>query len=115
MSDDDSTKHRLERLIAEHPVIIFMKGTPDLPRCGFSARAVAILRHHGVRAPAHVDVLEDTDARRVLPSVSDWPTFPQVFVRGELVGGADVLDELAASGELRRLLTGLAEETADRA
>ena len=112
VSDDESTKRRLERLIAEHPLLIFMKGSPERPRCGFSARAVETLRHHGVRSIAHVDVLEDPEARRVLPSVSDWPTFPQVFVRGELVGGADVLDELAASGELRRLLAGLVDEPA---
>ncbi len=115
MSNDDQVRSRLERLIAEHPVLVFMKGTPELPRCGFSARAVETLRRHGVRAPAYVDVLADPDARRVLPSVSDWPTFPQVFVRGELVGGADVLDELAASGELRRLLAGLTQEAANRA
>lgn len=112
MADDESVRRRLERLIADHPIIIFMKGSPDLPRCGFSARAVETLRRHGVRTLPHVDVLADPDARRVLPSVSDWPTFPQVFVRGELVGGADVLDELAASGELKTILQGLVETPA---
>jgi monothiol glutaredoxin len=112
MADDESVKRRLERLIAEHPILIFMKGSPDFPRCGFSARAVETLRRHGVRTLPYVDVLADPDVRRVLPTVSDWPTFPQVFVRGELVGGADVLGELEASGELRRLLAGLTEEDA---
>lgn len=110
-SDDARIKQRLAQLIAEHPIIIFMKGSPDAPRCGFSARAVAALRRQGVRELAHVDVLADPDARRVLPSLSDWPTFPQVFVRGELIGGADVLDELAASGELSRILDGLVSRT----
>src|SRR4051812_37868635 len=85
--------------IGDNPVILFMKGTPEEPRCGFSARTVAALQTLG--APfAAVDILPDPRIRQELSALSDWPTIPQLFVKGELVGGADIVAEMYASGEL---------------
>jgi len=90
----------IKEAIAENDVLLFMKGTPEAPRCGFSARTVAALETLG--APfAAVDVLPDPRIRQELSALSNWPTIPQVFIRGELVGGADIVEELAQTGELR--------------
>ncbi|EQD72606.1 Glutaredoxin-related protein [mine drainage metagenome] len=83
-----------------------MKGVPDAPRCGFSARAVEALRQAGARDIAWVDVLSEPETRARLPEISEWPTFPQVFIQGELIGGADITEELLASGELARKVQG---------
>jgi monothiol glutaredoxin len=89
--------------IAEHDVILFMKGTPDAPACGFSARTVAVLQ--ALQAPfAAVDVLPDPRIRQELSAISDWPTIPQLFVGGELVGGCDIVCEMYESGELAQAL-----------
>jgi len=89
--------------IAQNEVILFMKGTPDQPMCGFSARTAAALQSHG--APfAAVDVLPDPRIRQELSGLSDWPTIPQLFVKGELVGGADIVAEMHESGELASML-----------
>ena len=93
----------LEQAIAENEVILFMKGTPDAPRCGFSMRTSAALNAMGVQYAA-MDILPDPRIREELSALSGWPTIPQVFVRGELVGGADIVEELAASGDLERTL-----------
>ncbi len=96
-------RERIKNVIEHEPVALFMKGTPDFVMCGNSARALDALR--AVRAPVTaVDVLPDPQIRRELSELSGWPTIPQVFVRGELIGGADIVEELAASGELRRTL-----------
>ena len=93
----------IQEAIADNEVILFMKGTPEAPRCGFSARTVAALEALG--APfAAVDILPDPRIRQELSALSGWPTIPQVFIRGELVGGADIVEELYASGELQRKL-----------
>jgi monothiol glutaredoxin len=94
---------RIRQAIADNDVIIFMKGTPQFPQCGFSMRASQILSACGVEY-AHVDVLAEPEVRQHLPAISHWPTFPQVFVRGELVGGCDILVELFQKGELESLL-----------
>ena len=89
----------IQEAIAENDVLLFMKGTPDAPRCGFSARTVAALESLG--APfAAVDILPDPRIRQELSAISNWPTIPQLFVRGELIGGCDIVTEMYESGEL---------------
>jgi monothiol glutaredoxin len=93
----------IAQAIAEHKVILFMKGTPDAPACGFSARTVAALQ--SLDAPfAAVDVLPDPRIRQELSAISDWPTIPQLFVDGELLGGCDIVTEMYESGELAQAL-----------
>ena len=97
----------LERIKAEvegHPVVLFMKGTPQFPMCGFSSRAVQALKSAGATGFHTVNVLEDAEIRANLPRYSDWPTFPQLFVNGELIGGCDITVELHDSGELARIV-----------
>jgi monothiol glutaredoxin len=94
---------RIKDVIENEPVALFMKGTPQFVMCGNSDRALRALREAGAPVTA-VDVLPDPSIRQELAELSGWPTIPQVFVRGELVGGADITQELAESGELRRIL-----------
>ena len=89
--------------IAANKVIVYMKGSPSFPMCGFSARTVEVLRATG-RPFAHVNILEDAEKREAIKVYSNWPTLPQVYIDGELVGGCDIVEELAASGELAQLL-----------
>jgi monothiol glutaredoxin len=89
--------------IADNPVLIYMKGSPDAPQCGFSAQATQILMACGERF-AYIDILSNPDIRATLPSISDWPTFPQLFVGGELVGGCDIIGEMHQSGELQPMI-----------
>ena len=97
-------RERIQGVIENEPVALFMKGTPRFVMCGNSHRALEALR--AVGAPVTVvDVLPDPEIRRELSSLSSWPTIPQVFVRGELIGGADIVEELSARGELARKLT----------
>ncbi|MGO9752628.1 MAG: Grx4 family monothiol glutaredoxin [Solirubrobacteraceae bacterium] len=109
MSEETVTmREAIESAIAENPVILFMKGTPDQPACGFSARTVAILK--SIDAPfAAVNVLPDPRIRQELSAVSGWPTIPQLFIDGELVGGCDIVTEMHATGELQEAL-GLEDE-----
>jgi monothiol glutaredoxin len=93
----------IEEAIAAHDVILFMKGTPDAPACGFSARTVAILQSLEVPFAA-VDILPDARIRQELSAISEWPTIPQLFHRGELVGGCDIVTEMYESGELEEAL-----------
>lgn len=93
---------RIKQQIAENPVLLYMKGTPDFPQCGFSARTSQVLNACGVRY-GHVNVLTDPEIRANLPKFSNWPTFPQLFVKGELVGGCDITVEMFESGELMKL------------
>jgi len=94
---------QIQHAISENPVILFMKGTPDQPMCGFSARTVAILQALG-KPFAAVDVLPDPRIRQELSALSNWPTIPQLFVDGELIGGCDILTEMYESGELQQVL-----------
>jgi monothiol glutaredoxin len=89
--------------IANNPILIYMKGNPNQPQCGFSARASQMLMACGQKF-AYVDILGNPEIRANLPKVSDWPTFPQLFVDGELVGGCDIMSEMFESGELKTLL-----------
>lgn len=93
--------------IADNPVLIYMKGSPDAPQCGFSAKATQILMACGERF-AYIDILANPDIRANLPSVSDWPTFPQLFVGGELVGGCDIITEMHQAGELQPMIKAVA-------
>ena len=93
----------IQQAITDNPVILFMKGTPDQPMCGFSARTVGILQSVG-RPFAAVDVLPDPRIRQELSGLSNWPTIPQLFVDGELVGGCDIVSEMYQSGELQQAL-----------
>ena len=93
----------IEDSIAQHPVVLFMKGVPDEPRCGFSAVVVQILDHLGVQF-ASVDVLSNEEIRETIKVFSDWPTIPQLYVKGEFVGGADIIREMFSNGELKALL-----------
>jgi monothiol glutaredoxin len=95
--------NRIKQVIDEEPVVLFMKGTPQFVMCGNSGRALEALRAAGAPVTA-VDILPDPTIRQELSEVSGWPTIPQVFVKGELVGGADITQELAESGELRTIL-----------
>jgi monothiol glutaredoxin len=94
---------RIKDVIENEPVALFMKGTPQFVMCGNSGRALEALRAAGAPVPA-VDILPDPSIRQELAELSGWPTIPQLFVKGELVGGADIAQELAESGELRRIL-----------
>jgi monothiol glutaredoxin len=98
------TIEKIKQQIAENPVILYMKGSPEQPQCGFSARAAQTLQACGVSF-AHVDVLANPDIRQTLPLVANWPTFPQLYVQGELIGGSDIIAELYASGELQTILS----------
>jgi monothiol glutaredoxin len=94
----------IARTVSEHPVVLFMKGVPDQPGCGFSATVVQILDHMGVDF-AGVNVLQSDALRQGIKSFSDWPTIPQLYVNGEFVGGCDIVREMFASGELKTLLS----------
>lgn len=114
MSDTSNPiRDAINEAIAEHEVILFMKGTPEAPRCGFSARTVAALDALGATFAA-VDILPDPRIRQELSAISNWPTIPQLFVRGELVGGCDIVTELYESGELAQTL-GVEAPAADAA
>ena len=99
----DATQARIAELVKGSDVLLFMKGSPLFPQCGFSSRAVAILQHLGVEFDS-VDVLQDQDVRQGIKAFSDWPTIPQLYVKGEFVGGSDIMMEMYESGELAQLL-----------
>ena len=94
---------RISDLVTSNDVVLFMKGTPLFPQCGFSSRAVAILDHCGV-AYESVDVLQDMEIRQGIKSFSEWPTIPQLYVKGEFVGGSDIMMEMFEAGELQQML-----------
>jgi len=99
----DPVQERIEREISGHEVMLFMKGTPVFPQCGFSAIVVQVLSHLGVKFKG-IDVLSDLVLRRGIKAFSDWPTVPQLYVKGEFVGGCDIVREMFETGELARLL-----------
>ncbi len=101
MSDD--AQGRIAETVKANDIVLFMKGTPLFPQCGFSSRAVAILDHLGVEY-ASVDVLQDQGVRQGIKQYSDWPTVPQLYVKGEFVGGSDIMMEMYEAGELTQLL-----------
>jgi monothiol glutaredoxin len=101
MSDEVQT--RLRQIVDGNDVVLFMKGSPLFPQCGFSSRAVAILNHLGTDFES-VDVLQDQGIRQGIKAFSDWPTIPQLYVKGEFIGGSDIMMEMYESGELKTLL-----------
>ena len=103
MSD---TNERLSKIVNDNDVVLFMKGTPLFPQCGFSSRAVAILEHCGADFES-VDVLQDMEIRQGIKGFSDWPTIPQLYVKGEFVGGSDIMMEMFEAGELQQMVDGL--------
>ncbi len=96
---------RIQAEVERHPMILFMKGTPEYPMCGYSSRAINALRDAGATDLHTVNVLEEPEIRANLPRFSNWPTFPQLFIHGELIGGCDITLELFESGELQRIVT----------
>ena len=99
----DDAQARIADMVAKSDVLLFMKGSPLFPQCGFSSRAVAILNHLGAEFES-VDVLQDQGVRQGIKAFSDWPTIPQLYVKGEFVGGSDIMMEMYESGELGQLL-----------
>jgi monothiol glutaredoxin len=104
----NNPKDRIDALVKANDVVLFMKGTTLFPQCGFSSRAVAILDHLGVPFET-VDVLQDQEIRQGIKEFSDWPTIPQLYVKGEFVGGSDIMMEMFESGELQALVGAGAE------
>jgi len=103
---------QIAQQIADHPILIYMKGSPDQPRCGFSAQASQALMACG-KPFAFIDILSNPEIRAQLPQYSEWPTFPQLFVQGELVGGCDIITEMYQSGELQTLINEVPEEAVE--
>ena len=109
-----NVRERIETLLAEHPVVLFMKGTPAFPQCGFSGQVVQILDYLG--APIHgVNVLEDEEIRQGVKEFSNWPTLPQLYIKGEFIGGADIAREMFQSGELKAALADAGVELKSKA
>jgi monothiol glutaredoxin len=100
MSVQDTIKNQ----VTSHKVVLYMKGSPDFPQCGFSSNAINILRACGVDAPFTVNVLEDAEIRQGIKAYANWPTIPQLYVNGEFVGGSDIMTEMFQSGELKKML-----------
>ena len=100
MSD---AKNRIDEIVKKNEVVLFMKGTPLFPQCGFSSRAVTILEHLGTPFET-VDVLQEPEIRQGIKEYSDWPTIPQLYIKGEFVGGSDIMMEMFKSGELQQLV-----------
>jgi monothiol glutaredoxin len=96
---------KIEEQLKSHDILLYMKGTPDFPQCGFSGQAVAALNAIG-KPYAFVNIFEDEEIRQGLKDYSNWPTFPQLYVKGELIGGSDIVVEMYHSGELKELLEG---------
>ncbi|PWF22224.1 Grx4 family monothiol glutaredoxin [Corticimicrobacter populi] len=94
----------IRKTVTDHPVVLFMKGTAQFPQCGFSGRAIQILKACGVKQLITVNVLEDEEVRNGIKTFSNWPTIPQLYVKGEFIGGADIMGEMSESGELKTLL-----------
>lgn len=104
MSATDSTQQRIDQIVKSSDVVLFMKGSAQFPMCGFSGRAIQVLKACGVAKPATVNVLEDEAVRSGIKEYSNWPTVPQLYIKGEFVGGSDIMMEMYESGELQKML-----------
>ncbi|MBT8136742.1 MAG: Grx4 family monothiol glutaredoxin [Gammaproteobacteria bacterium] len=100
---EQQTIDKIKQTLADHHVLLFMKGTPDFPMCGFSAQSVAALRAIGAEFD-HVNILEEPELREALKAYSSWPTYPQLYVNGELIGGCDITVEMYNTGELKEVI-----------
>tara|TARA_A200000113_G_scaffold222805_1_gene237107 strand:- start:488 stop:802 length:315 start_codon:yes stop_codon:yes gene_type:complete len=98
-----SIEEKIKEQIKENKILLYMKGSPYEPKCGFSAKTVQALIDCGAEF-SYVDILDNQDIRQMLPSISDWPTFPQLFVKGELIGGCDIVTEMHEEGELQAII-----------
>ena len=105
MSTD--TQQRIHEQVTTHPVVLYMKGTAQFPQCGFSGKAVGILKTLGVKQLFTVDVLQDAEIRQGIKDYANWPTIPQLYIKGEFIGGSDIMTAMIQSGELKQLLEGL--------
>jgi len=103
----DATQQRIHETVTGNPVVLYMKGTPQFPQCGFSATAVQILKASGVANFVSVNVLEDPEIRQSIKDYANWPTIPQLYIKGEFVGGCDIMREMYQGGELQKLLEGV--------
>jgi monothiol glutaredoxin len=98
------TQERIKQTVTSNAVVLFMKGTPTFPQCGFSAKAIQLLKASGATEVATVNVLEDAEIRQGIKEFANWPTIPQLYVNGEFIGGSDIMNEMYASGELQQVL-----------
>lgn len=105
---------RIKQQLSSSPVVLFMKGTPDFPQCGFSAQTVQALRSCGAKF-SHVNIFEDPELREALKRHASWPTYPQLYINGELIGGSDIALEMFRSGELQKLLESAGATAASKA
>jgi monothiol glutaredoxin len=103
-------RQRIKEQVTGNPVVLYMKGTPQMPQCGFSAMAVQVLQACGVTQFASVNVLADAEIRQGIKEYANWPTIPQLYVNGEFVGGSDIMREMYQSGELQKLLEGTRQQ-----
>lgn len=94
----------IDKTVTENPIVLFMKGTAQFPQCGFSGRAIQILKGCGVKSLVTVNVLDDDEVRQGIKEYSSWPTIPQLYIGGEFIGGADILTEMYESGELQKVI-----------
>ena len=99
----DKLRYEIENEIKNNPIVIYMKGTPDAPQCGFSARSVQILQSYNLPIKSH-DILASEELRQSIKEFTDWPTIPQIFIKGQFVGGCDIITEMHENGELAQLL-----------
>jgi monothiol glutaredoxin len=99
-------KDFIQKTVTDNPVVLFMKGTAQFPQCGFSGRAIQILKAVGIDNMVTVNVLEDDEVRQAVKDFSNWPTVPQLYMNGEFIGGSDIMTEMYQSGELQKLVTG---------
>jgi monothiol glutaredoxin len=105
-------QQQIKETVTGNPVVLYMKGTPQFPQCGFSAKAVQILKACGVKDIVGVNVLADPDLRQGIKDYANWPTIPQLYVKGEFIGGSDIMAEMYQAGELQQKLEGLVEKAA---
>ncbi|HJU71163.1 MAG TPA: Grx4 family monothiol glutaredoxin [Paucimonas sp.] len=94
----------IKETVTKHPVVLFMKGTANFPQCGFSGKAIQLLKSSGVENIFTINVLDDAEIRQGIKEYSNWPTIPQLFIKGEFIGGSDIMNEMHQSGELQNLL-----------
>ncbi|MGE0875080.1 MAG: Grx4 family monothiol glutaredoxin [Burkholderiales bacterium] len=105
-----NVQDKIRSQVTSHPVVLYMKGTPQMPQCGFSAMAVQALQACGVKEVFTVNVLADQEIRQGIKEFANWPTIPQLYVNGEFVGGSDIMREMYQSGELQKLLEGVKQQ-----
>lgn len=105
----DTIKQQIHETVTENPVVLYMKGSPQFPQCGFSAAAAQMLKQCGIKKYMSVNVLENPEIRQGIKEYANWPTIPQLYVKGEFVGGSDIMREMYQAGELQKLLEDIAE------